>query len=290
MVTNFFNNQYSQNIIYSCIAFFAIYACSFLLRRIINKKIKNLKFRHRFRKTIFYISVVFLIVAFLEIWTTSLPSLTTILSFVGAGLTLSLHEAVLCFAGWMLINMRKPFEVGERIEVDSIKGDVIDIGVFQTFLIEVGNWVEADQSTGRIISLPNSAVFRHPVINYNKEFPFIWHEIPLLVTFESDWEKARDIILASAQKNVEDFQVRMKTLIEKMSRHYMVHYRTFTPVVYTKIEQSGVLLTLRYLTEAKQRRSSEDSITQSVLHSFSDSSDIDFAYPTTRFYSMPNEK
>ena len=134
-----------------------------------------------------------------------------------------------------------------------------------------------------------SAVFRHAVYNYTKEFPYIWHEIPILVTFESNWRKARDIILETAQENSETIQNIMNTLIEKMSYRYMIQYNKLTPVVYTKIVDCGVLLTLRYLTEAKKRRTSEDLITQKILDEFSKASDIDFAYPTTRFYNMREE-
>ncbi len=284
---NFFrlDNQYSLNVLYTILIIAIVYIIAVVLRRVINKKVSNLKVRHRSRKMIFYFAVVVMVLGWLEIWTTSLPSFTTIFSFVGAGLALTLHEAVLCLAGWMLIQIRKPFQVGERIEVESIKGDVIDIGLFQTFLIEVGNWVDADQSTGRIISMPNSVVFRHSLVNYNKEFPYIWNEIPILVTFESNWEKAREVILRCSGENVEEIQSRMKSLIDKMSRHYMIHYRKFTPTVYTKIEKSGVLLTLRYLTDSKQRRTSEDIIMQGILKCFAEHDDISFAYPTTRFYS-----
>lgn len=285
----FSQKPYFLNIIYTILVFLVIYLLASIARRLINRHVHNLKRRHRMRKISFYTCGAFLIVALLEIWTSALPSFTTIISFVGAGLALALHEVVLCFAGWLLINIKKPYEVGERIEVNNIKGDVIDIGVFQTFMIEVGNWVAADQSTGRIISLPNSSVFRHAVYNYTKEFPFIWNELSVLVTFESNWQKAHDLILTTAQENVDEIQNKMNTLIERMSYRYLVHYNKLTPVVYTKIADCGVLLTLRYLTDAKKRRTSENEISRAILESFGKERDIDFAYPTTRFYDNIKE-
>ncbi|RKX96335.1 MAG: mechanosensitive ion channel family protein [Spirochaetes bacterium] len=287
---SFYKTPYFYNIIYTFLSFIIIYFITRFLRRLVNIHIQDLKRRHRIRKAIFYcFSVIFILILF-GIWTTALPSYTTLVGFIGAGLALALHEAVLCIAGWILINVKKTYEVGERIEANNIKGDVIDIGVFHTVLIEVGNWVDADQSTGRIVSIPNSYVFRQPIFNYTKEFEYIWNEIPILVTFESNWRKGKDIILATAQENADETRQAMNKLIEKMSDRYMVHYSKLTPVVYTRIMDCGVLLTLRYLTDAKKRRTSADSITQKILDAFQRLPDIDFAYPTTRFYQMPGEE
>ena len=286
---SFLHTPYFYNVLYTILAFLIIYFITHLLRRLINSHIHDLRRRHRARKVIFYCGVGIFIVFILEIWTEAIPSLTTVISFIGAGLALALHEAVLCVAGWVLLNIKKPYQVGERIEANNVKGDVIDIGVFHTIMIEVGNWVDADQSTGRIVSIPNSAIFRYAIFNYTKEFEYIWNEIPILVTFESDWKKARNIILATAQENADEVQQTMNKLIEKMSDRYMVHYSKLTPVVYTRIAECGVLLTLRYLTDAKRRRTSLDTISQKILEAFSQTSDIDFAYPTTRFYRMPEE-
>ncbi|MBU1864103.1 MAG: mechanosensitive ion channel family protein [Candidatus Omnitrophica bacterium] len=290
MKAELFSQPYFYNILYSFLSLIVLYGIASFMRRLINKHVQDLKRRHRIRKGIFYGAIVLLCLTFLKIWTTSLPSFITIFSFIGAGLVVALHEVVLCFAGWFLINVKRPYEVGERIEVQSIKGDVIDIGVFHTLLIEVGNWVHADQSTGRIVSIPNSVIFRNAVYNYTKEFPFIWSEIPILVTFESDWQKARDIILEAAQENTEEIQASMNSLIKSMSYRYVVHYDKLTPVVYTKIEDYGVLLTVRYLTDAKKRRTSADAISQKVLTAFKQMPNIDFAYPTTRFYQTSEER
>ena len=277
------------NFLYTLLAIYIIYFLAYLIRRFINAHIQDLKRRHKMRKVTFYCATLVLIIILIEIWTTAIPSFTTLIGFVGAGLALALHEVVLCVAGWIFINIKKPYTMGERIEANNIKGDVIDIGVFNTILIEVGNWVDADQSTGRIVSIPNSTVFRHPIFNYTKEFEFIWHEIPILVTFESNWKKAQQIILETAQENAEEVQVTMNALLEKMSNRYLVHYSKLTPVVYTKIAHSGVLLTLRYLTDAKKRRTSADVISGKIIEAFRQAPDIDFAYPTTRFYRVPEE-
>jgi len=285
--TSFLRNSYFLNILYTALSFFVLYLISNSLHRMINRHVHDLKRRHHMRKIAFYTCFIIFMLVSLGIWTTTMPSLTTMVSFVGAGIALALHEVILSIAGWVLINIKKPYEVGERIEADGIRGDIIDIGVFHTMMIEVGQWVDADQSTGRIVSIPNSSVFRKPIYNYTKEFAFIWHEIPILVTFESNFDKARELIVNIAMENAEEVQATMDMMIKKMSDRYMVHYKKLTPVVYTRIVDSGVLLTLRYLTAPQKRRNSEDVISRKVLDAFNHSPDIDFAYPTTRFYQTP---
>jgi small-conductance mechanosensitive channel len=283
-------NSYILNIFYTALTFLVLYFISGGLKKIVNSNVQDLRRRHRFRKNAFYSCVFVFIIISIAIWTTALSSITAILSFVGAGIALALHEVILCFAGWIVINLKKPFEVGERIEGDTIRGDVIDINVFHTVMIEVGNWVQADQSTGRIVTIPNSFIFRRPIYNYTKEFAFIWHEIPIMVTFESDYEKARELILNVAMSNAEEVQATMDMMIKKMSDHYMVQYKKLTPVVYTRIVDSGVLLTLRYLTSPQKRRNSEDIISRKILDVFNTTPAIDFAYPTTRFYQQAEQK
>ncbi|MFZ0483677.1 MAG: mechanosensitive ion channel domain-containing protein [Desulfobacterales bacterium] len=105
---------------------------------------------------------------------------------------------------WFFIMSRKPFKVGDRIEIDQITGDVIDIRIFQFSVVEVGNWIDADQSTGRIVQVPNSKVLREALANYQIGFEYIWHEIPVLITFESDWKKAKGLLQKIANDNVEN--------------------------------------------------------------------------------------
>ncbi len=289
-LSDILSNTYVIKSIYTLLSFFVIVLLSRVTKRAINNNIQDLKKRHRLRKLAFYIFAALFCISLLGIWTTNFPSLTTILSFTGAGLALTLHEVVLCFVGWLTIIIKKLYDVGERIEINGIKGDVIDIGIMHTLMLEVGNWVKADQSTGRLVTVANSAVFRSQVYNYTKEFQFIWHEIEIIVTFESNSNKARDIILSIANEDADKVKDQMKRLIANMSENYVVQYRKLTPAVYTRIVDNGILLTLRYLTEPHKRRDSENRISRAIIEAFDRERDIDFAYPTTRFYQFQGSK
>lgn len=258
------------------------YLLLFALIGIINKRVQNIKARHAVRKNTTYIINFFLFAAIFLIWIQNINSITILLGFASAGLALALQEVILCVAGWFFILSRRPFETGDRIEINGVKGDVIDIRLFQTSLLEIGNWVDADQSTGRIVNIPNSAVFKSPQYNYSRGFEFIWNEIPVLVTFESDWKRAKEIMMVGVKKQSESLTDDARKKIEIMKDRYMIYYGKLTPIVYVNIKDSGVQLTLRYLTEAKQRRSTQDELCRSILDEFAKEPNVSFAYQTYR--------
>lgn len=258
------------------------YFVLFIFIKFINSRVKDIKARHTIRKNVVYMITTIVIIAVIFIWIQNLNNLTIFFGVAGAGLALALQEVILSIAGWLLILVRRPYEIGERIEINGIKGDIIDIRLFQTSMLEIGNWVDADQSTGRIVNIPNSFVFKTQNYNYNRGFDFIWNEIPLLLTFESDWEKGRDIILTHARKYAEGLEDNVRRKIDAMRNRYMIFYGKLTPIVYVNIKDSGIELTLRYLTEAKKRRYTQDLLCQAILSEFDKEPDVNFAYPTYR--------
>ena len=258
------------------------YLLLFVMVGLVNRRVVNLKRKHLLRKYIVY-AVNFLIIVYLVfIWSHNIQSITIFFSAIGAGVALALHEAILCMAGWLYLLIRRPYEVGDRIELGGVKGDVIDIRLFNTTLLEIGNWVDNDQSTGRIVEVPNSYVFRQANFNYNRGFEFIWNEIKVMVTFESDWKRAKEIMMQHGQKEAEGMEDIVKRKITKMTLQYMIFFDKLTPVVYVNIKDSGVELTLRYLTDAHRRRSSQDAISQAILNDFEKEKNVNFAYPTYR--------
>ena len=264
-----------------------------LLRKIvlyfIFHRSKDIKIQYRWRKTSSYIAftIGFLLVG--RIWFEGFQAVATFFGLLSAGLAIALKDPLVNLAGWAFILWRKPFEVGDRIQIGETSGDVIDIRIFQFSLMEIGNWVDADQSTGRIVHIPNEKVFTEVQANYSKGFEHIWNEIPVLVTFESNWKKAKEILGNIVNKNAEQLSTGAEEKIKAASKKFMIFYTKLTPIVYTSVRDSGVLLTLRYLCDPKKRRASEQAMWENILSEFSKCSDIDFAYPTQRFYNNLNE-
>ena len=260
-----------------------------VILRIIWKKTEDVPFRYRWQKTITYITVIigFFLVA--RVWFAGIQSLATFIGLITAGLAIALKDLVASFAGWIFILWRRPFIVGDRIEIGNYRGDVIDVRVFKFSLMEIGNWVDAEQSTGRIVHVPNSLVLTDVLANYSQGFRFIWHEIPVLLTFESNWQKAKKILLDIANKSALHLSAEAERRVKEASKKYMVFYTTLTPTVYTTVKDSGVMLTIRYMIEPRKRRGTEQEIWEAILTEFSKNNDIDFAYPTTRFYDNIGE-
>jgi len=256
------------------------------VRRVLRLTISDERIRYRRNKLAYYIVGGLAVLVIGAIWMESAGKLTTILGITGAGLAVALHPVVMNIAGWLYIIVIRPLRVGDRVEIGRVKGDVLDVRLFHTVLLEVGNWVEGEQSTGRIVHCPNSVVLSQPLYNYSKEFPYIWNEIKVLVTFESDWRKARDILLQQALDKTEDVQEELRMQFRDMSDRYLIRFGKLTPIVYTQIADSGVELTLRYLTGVWQRRTSQDAICRGILEAFERESDVDFAYPTYRIYRL----
>jgi small-conductance mechanosensitive channel len=203
---------------------------------------------------------------------------------MSAGVAIALKDALVNLAGWGFIVWRHPFEVGDRIQIGDVSGDVIDLRIFQFTLMEIGNWVHADQSTGRVIHVPNGRVFTDALANYSKGFKYIWDEVGVLVTFESNWEDAKKILREIAARHAEHLSAEAERRVREASMKFMIFYSKLTPIVYTSVEDCGVLLTLRYLTEPQERRGRMEAIWEDILRAFAQREDIDFAYPTQRFY------
>jgi small-conductance mechanosensitive channel len=260
-----------------------------VIAHIVHNRVSDIARRYVIQKTFSYIlGFAFILIATI-VWFGNITGWSAYLGIVSAGLAIALQDPVTNFAGWIFITIRKPFVVGDRVEIGGHRGDVIDLRLFQFTLVEVGNWVDADQSTGRIIHIPNGWIFKQSTANYTMGFDFIWNELPITITFESDWQEAKRILteIAARHKLLEDEKTRRQ--VQMASRKYMIHFQHLSPSVWTSVADSGVTLTLRYICEPRTRRISEGVIWEEVLRAFAEVDNVDFAYPTTRFYDNVSE-
>ena len=245
--------------------------------------------RYRWRKGVTYVALAIAVVVIGREWLEGFKSLATFIGLVSAGIAIALKDPLANLAGWAFITWSRPFEVGDRIEIAKHKGDVIDVHLFQFTLNEIGGWVDADQSTGRIVHIPNQQVFTEAVSNYDKGFKYIWNEVPVVVTYESNWKKAKEILGTIALKHAEHLTAEAERDLLAASRQYLINYKKLTPIVYTTTTASGILLTIRYLIEPRRRRGTVSAIWDDILTEFGQSSDIELAYHTVRSFSNPIE-
>lgn len=253
------------------------------------RRVTNPWSRYRWRKAVTYVTLAIGIIVIGRTWIPGMQTLATFFGLLSAGLAIALKDPVSNLAAWAFIVWARPFEVGDRIQIGPHAGDVIDLRLLEFTINEIGNWVDADQSTGRIIHIPNGRVFSEPLANYDKGFKYIWNEVPVVVTFESNWRKAKEVLLGIAFKHAEHLTAQAEEDLLTASRRYLINYRKLTPIVYTKATDSGVQLTIRYLIEPRKRRGTEHAIWEDVLTEFAACPDVDLAYHTVRSYKYSEE-
>ena len=273
-----------NNILLSLIILIVLLVTRRIARRFVITTVEEHEQTYRANKIINYLTTGLILLAAGIIWFDAFGNLPTYLGLVSAGIAIALADVLKNMAGWVFILSRKPFQVGDRIEVTDIKGDVVDIRLFRFSLMEVQGWVDAEQSTGRLVHVPNGVVFTHAVANYTEGFPYIWHELPVLITFESDWQLAERLIQNALETDAPDIEGAAGTRIRATAQRYSIRVGTLTPTVYLTVRDCGVLLTARYLVETRTRRGREDRIWRAILTSFAGTSDVELAYPTVRTY------
>lgn len=262
-----------------------------LLRKVITNSDYDISKRYKMRLIARWASWVtfFILTLIIILLQTGWNNIGTFLGLIGAGIALSLQESVLSLLGWLYIIFGHIYDIGDRIEANAIVGDVIGITPTHTRLLEISTKTSTGQSTGKILTFPNSVVLRNPVYNFTAGFPFIWIEIPTIVTFESDWKKASELILEISKENCAKLEPEVLRNLAQMQDEYAIHYQYLSPKVYTTITDYGVNLTLRLLVPVRSCRQREHEICISLLDTLDKNQKIELAYPTSRIYRRTEE-
>jgi small-conductance mechanosensitive channel len=270
------------------LAFLFLSLLLFSIRRGIAWRIKSDERRYLANKSAGYAIGFVLTLLIWRIWLGS--GIASYIGILSAGLAIALKDPITNLAGWLFIAIRKPFTVGDRIEINNTKGDVIDQRPFAFSIVEIGNWVDSDQSTGRIIHIPNGWAFIYAVANYTQGFNFIWNEIPVLITFESDWKTAKTILEEISTSHSAIKSEHAAQQVRKAADKYLIHFQHLTPIVWTSVKDNGVMLTIRYLCDPRHRRSTTSEIWEEILNAFAAHPEIQLAYPTQRFYTASESR
>jgi small-conductance mechanosensitive channel len=277
-IIDFFKNP---QIIQTVLTIGVGYIVRTIILKLIHKNIKDTKLYHKVKRIISYTYFTVIFIILFTIWTET-SSISTYLGLASAGLAIALKDLLINIAAWLFIMIRKPFVVGDRIEIKEQAGDVIDQRLFQFTVMEIGNWVSNDQSTGRLVHLPNSVVFTDPLANFTSGFDYIWSEVDVLLTFESDFKKAKKLFLDIAHKHGVTDEKQIQEKFKAASKKYMIFYKHLTPIVYTDVKDSGIMLSIRYLCNPYNRRNSIDKIWEDILDLTEAHKDIVLAYNTVR--------
>lgn len=270
-IIEFVETPSGRKLIGIVIAIIIVVFLTTIIKRFIPKYISSTQTRYRSRKIINLITYLIIVLMIMTAYSNKLNGLSVFIGVVGAGITFAMQEVISSIAGFMSINFSNFYKVGDRVLLGGIKGDVIDIGLLRTSLMEIGDWVGGDLYNGRITRVANSFIFKEPVYNYSGEFPFLWDEIKVPIRHNSDTELATTVfnnILNEVQgKYIED----AKKHWDKMTEKLMLENAQLTPMVKLSFDQNWITFTLRYVVDYKKRRGTKDIISRQLLKSIQNS-------------------
>jgi len=224
--------------------------------------------RYRTRKIISalqYLTVVFVTAV---VFKDQLGGLTVAFGVAGAGIAFALQEVIVSIAGWAAVSFGSYYRVGDRIELGGVVGDVIDIGMLRTTLMECGGWVRGDLYNGRIVRVANSYVFKDPVVNYSADFAFLWDELEIPVTLDSDLAHARTIIDETLEQTVGDYAAGAENAWKLMVTKYRIEDARVRPLVTMGFNENWAVFTARYIVDFQRRRITKDLLSTEILDRF----------------------
>jgi small-conductance mechanosensitive channel len=229
-----------------------------------------------------------------SIWFDDPSRLATGVGLVSAGLAFALQKVVTSLAGYFVIIRSDVFSVGDRINMGGVRGDVISLGFLKTTLMEIGDpavgsplvWVHGRQYTGRLVTVTNDKIFEEPVFNSTRDFPFLWEEIPIPITYASDRRRAEKILLESAQRATAETQKDAEKFRAPMNDVYHVDLESLEPRVFFRITDNWLELSLRFLVPDRRSREDKDRISRDILAAF-DEAGIGIASTTIDIVAFP---
>jgi small-conductance mechanosensitive channel len=239
------------------------------------------------RRAATYLLVVLLIGVLVAFFLEDLKAIATVMGIVGAAVVIALQDMCSAFAGWFAIVASRKIRVGDRVEIDGVRGEVLDIQILRTTLEELNNWLGVNAPTGRTVIIPNSFIFRSHVFNYSRIHPYIWGKLDVQVTFETPLAKAYDTLVGILR---EECSAEYKAAAEagkKMIRQYGADHASYEPCIHIYLEASGITLRMLYPTHYTQESGTRDRLLKRVVEAFDRDPDLDFAYPTERHIATP---
>ena len=242
-----------------------ILAISKIIQKNISKFVKDTSSNYRIRKFINFFGFILIIIAISIIYSNLLGGLTVALGVTGAGIAFALQEVIASIAGWVALVFGKFYKVGDRVLLGGIKGDVIDIGIFRTTLMECGDWIKGNLYNGRVVRIANSFVFKEPVYNYSADFPFLWDEIVLPIRYGSDVEFTKNTFMEIAERLVGEYAKNSVVAWKELVNKYMLENAKVEPMVTIEATENWINFTIRYIVNYKQRRITKHNLFVEIL-------------------------
>jgi small-conductance mechanosensitive channel len=254
-----------ERVFYTSLTISLVYFFFLVVESLTLRRIKDERERYSFRRTVSILKFVVVAVILLRVWIDT-NYIFVAYGIVGAGIAVALQDLFKNFVGGILIIVSRTYQVGDRIEISETMGDVIDIGILATKVLEIhARDVKGDQATGRIAVVPNGAVLSSRVFNYTMDHTFVWDEISIPITYGSDWQRAVSLFLDIVRRETAATSGRAEREIERIGERYYLPRREVEPSVYLTLTDNWIAFDIRYVTDVRRKRATKDDLSRKLL-------------------------
>jgi small-conductance mechanosensitive channel len=259
-----------------------------LLEQSLPRRFGQADARYRVRKFVVFSGYVATLLFIAILFEDRLGRLSFALGVAGAGVAVALQDVLASIAGAFAIGFSKLYEAGDRVQIGDTRGDVIDIGLLRTTLMEIGNWVSRDLYSGRIVRIPNNMVLKTSVFNYSQGFHFIWDEIKVLFTTSSDCSFAKEMLLRVAKVAIGEYVVEAQTSWKRVSDNYRIAKPPLEPTVVLVVNAGSLEFTLDYVVDYTQRSAMKDKLFTRIVEEVANSNGrLEWATSGTTVINVP---
>lgn len=262
----FLKSDTLNKIVFVIIGIVIIWLIIRAIQRFFVSKIKQHANRYKANKLSVSIGYILCILLLIFVYSNKLGSFTVALGIAGAGIAFALQEVIVSFAGWLAILIGGLYKTGDRVQLGGIKGDVMDIGILRTTIMELGEWIDGDLYNGRMVFVSNSFVFKEPVFNYSADFTFLWDEIKIPIQYGSNYDKTKIILLKIGKEIANDLSQKSKEQWNTLENKYRLEDTQTEPIVSIIITDNWVEYTLRYVVNYKKRRITKTNLFTQILN------------------------
>src|SRR6201995_1861776 len=243
-----------------------IHATFRVLEQTLPRRFGRADARYKVRKFVIFSGYLSILLFLAILFEDRLGRLSFAFGVAGAGVAVALQDMLASIAGVFSIGFSKLYALGDRVQIGDTRGDVIDIGLLRTTLLETGNWVSKDLYNGRIVRVPNSAVLKGSVFNYSQGFQFVWDEIKVVFTSSSDFQLAKDMLTRVAKEAIGDYLLEAQTSWKVVSDYYETVSPPLEPTVTLVVNAGNLEFGVSYVAHYTKRTAMQDQLFTRIVH------------------------
>ena len=289
-IKSLLDNPTFVNVASVFILFLFVYILVKIIQKSATRLISENSSKYKVRKLINFFGYLIFVVGVMFIYNSKLSGFGTAIGVAGAGIAFALQEIIVSIAGYIAIFSSHFYRVGDRVKLGGIKGDVIDIGILRTTLMEIGDWVNGDLYNGKMVRVANSFVFKEPVYNYSGDFPFLWDEITIPIKTNGDYKYAKELFTKVLEEEVGDFANSSQDSWNKMIGTYSIENARVKPMITMVFDENWITFTLRYVVDYKYRRGTKSILFDKILSAIKESNGrIEVASAAIEITAFPNK-